>query len=122
MGSSRAVSARAAPAILLAGLLLACASGRLSAGPYLDDFEGACRPTVDRALADLGIGAQDIRFLEIRPIVQQRRQRPLVVGVQGWIGLRACPGSLVVDMSRTCQIRNVYGKDGCEGHFSLEGE
>ena len=74
-----------------------------------------------QALADFGVGARDIRFIEIRPIEQRRRTRPLVVGVQGWIGLKACPGSLVVEMSRTCNVRNVFGKDGCEGLFSPAG-
>ncbi len=93
---------------------LILAAGSASADPYFEGYEAPCRLTVTRVLADLGVPPQDIRFLEMQPITQNRATRPLVVGVQGWVGLHSCQGSLVIDMSRTCRVRDVYGKDGCE--------
>ncbi len=105
-------------AFCAAALILAAADA--SADPYFEGYEGACRLTVTRVLADLGVPPQDIRFFELQPLTQNRRTRPLVVGMQGWIGLHSCQGSLVIDMSRTCRVRRVYGKDGCEFE-NLEG-
>ena len=99
-------------AIGAAALILA--AGGASADPYFEGYGGQCRLTVTRVMADLGVPPQDIRFFELQPITQNRQTRPLVVGMRGWIGLHSCQGSLVVDMSRTCRVRNVYGKDGCE--------
>ena len=107
-------------ALCAAALILAAAGA--SADPYFDGNQGACRLTVTRVLADLGVPPQDIRYLELQPITQNRRTRPLVVGVRGWIGLHSCQGSLIIDMSRTCRVRNVYGKDGCDGQFSMQEE
>ncbi len=73
-----------------------------------------CEATVAERLDRLNVEPSDIRGISY---VQERRggrDGGRVVGFSAWVSLKSCRGSLVIDMSRHCRVRQVYGRGECD--------
>ena len=72
-------------------------------------------------LAEPGLGEavyrSRIRAVQVASQVRQTGDNMYVVGYDGWVRLNDCPGSMVVDMTTRCGIRQTYvrGMCGVEG-------
>lgn len=94
-----------APAGALAGLL-ADAAGPAAA---LD-----CHVSAERELQELGLGAGEIAEIRYVEKLNPTERGPDVLGVRAWIRLQACDsGYLVIDMTRTCFVRQSYTRGEC---------
>lgn len=73
-----------------------------------------CRRQAEEELARLGLGAAEtgsVRFVER---YNPSESGPDVLGVRAWVRLKACDsGYLVIDMTRTCFVRQSYTRSGC---------
>ena len=107
-------------ALLAALAFLGDAPRAEATSSYRERDARACRPVVKGVLVKLGIPESDVRYMDLQPRVRQSRQRSRVIGLDAWVGLKSCGGSIVIDMSTTCRVRQVYGKDGCENLPGLD--
>lgn len=102
---------RFATAAATLAIVFAAAAPALVPGPAaaLD-----CRRQAEEELARLGLGSAEtgsVRFVEM---YNPRESGPDVLGVRAWVRLRACDsGYLVIDMTRTCFVRQSYTRGGC---------
>ena len=73
-----------------------------------------CEATVAERLDRLNVSPSDIRgiFYEARRRIGRNNDR--VVGILAWVSLKSCRGSVVIDMSRHCRVRQVYGRGACD--------
>jgi hypothetical protein len=72
-----------------------------------------CEATVSERLDRLNVDPSDIRGIYYD--VQRHRGRNIdrVVSILAWVSLQSCKGSLVVDLSPRCRVRQVYGRGAC---------
>ena len=73
-----------------------------------------CEAAVAERLERLNVEPSDIRGISY---VQERgggQDGGRVVGFSAWVSLKSCRGSLVIDMSRQCRVRQVYGRGACD--------
>jgi hypothetical protein len=77
----------------------------------------SCETSVQEQLAILALAPSDIAQISLVPRRQNLLNEEVLVGVDAWVDLSACRGSLVVDMSTTCRVRQVYTRGECR----LEG-
>jgi hypothetical protein len=76
-----------------------------------------CGGNTDRELRRLALTGEEIanlRFVEKR---NPTDNGPEVLGVRAWIRLKSCSGYLVIDMTRSCFVRQSYTRGDCR----LEG-
>ena len=73
-----------------------------------------CEATVAERLDSLNVEPSDIRGISYVPDRSRNSDDGRVVGIVAWVSLRSCRGSLVIDMSRHCRIRQVYGRGACD--------
>ncbi len=73
-----------------------------------------CAATVAERLDRLNVESSDIRgiFYDVQRHVGRNNDR--VVGILAWVSLKSCRGDLVIDMSRLCTVRQVYGRGACD--------
>ena len=73
-----------------------------------------CEATVSERLGRLNVDPSNIRgiFYEAQRHIGRNNDR--VVGILAWVSLRSCRGNLVIDMSRHCTVRQVYGRGECD--------
>jgi hypothetical protein len=93
-------------------LLLAAALAALLWAP-LPAAALDCRPAAEGELKRLSINALDIASLRY---VQKRNPAetgPDVLGVRAWVRLKTCGGYLVIDMTRSCFVRQSYTRGDC---------
>lgn len=74
-----------------------------------------CRKEAEEELRRVGITAEEItesRFIEK---LNPTERGPDVLGVRAWLRLRACgeEGYLVIDMTRSCFVRQSYSRGDC---------
>lgn len=104
--------ARATAWVLLAALIWV-PSGDILAFSHLDY---RCQAVVEAKLKEIGVSPDDIRSTTV---VANRSggEAKRLIGYSAWVALQACKGSVVVDMSRFCDIRQTYTHGDCR----LEG-
>ncbi len=95
--------------VVMIGFALALTMGAPAeaAGKY-------CEATVAERLDRLNVEPSDIRGISYAPIRGGGRDHSRVVGILAWVRLQSCRGSVVIDMSRHCRIRQVYGRGECD--------
>lgn len=74
-----------------------------------------CRPEAEAELRRLGIDASEIAEVRYIEKLNPTERGPDVLGVRGWIRLHACDGAgyLVIDMTRSCLVRQSYTRGDC---------
>ena len=71
-----------------------------------------CEATVSERLDRLNVDPADV--LGIFYHVQRGTGRnDRVFRILAWVSLQSCRGKLVIDMSPTCRVRQVYGRGEC---------
>ncbi len=76
-----------------------------------------CRSKSEQELSRLALTADDIpsiRYVEKR---NPTERGPEILGVRAWVRLKSCSGYLVIDMTRSCFVRQSYTRGDCR----LEG-
>ncbi len=72
-----------------------------------------CEATVSERLGRLNVDPSDIREIYYEAQRHIGRNVDRVVGILAWVSLRSCRGNLVIDTSRHCTVRQVYGRGEC---------
>ncbi len=78
-----------------------------------DAARSPCEATVAERLDDLNVDPSDIRkihYLAVRGV----REGGQLIGFEAWVSLHSCKGNLVINLSKRCRIRDVYGRGECE--------
>ncbi len=73
-----------------------------------------CEATVAERLDRLNVEPSDIRGISYALEYGGGRDDDRVVGILAWVSLQSCRGSVVIDMTRHCQVRQVYGRGECD--------
>jgi hypothetical protein len=91
---------------LLPSLLAALAAGPALA---LD-----CQRETEEEMARLGLGTEDISDIRYVEKYNPSETGPDVLGVRAWMRIKSCTsGYLVIDLTRTCFVRQSYTRGGC---------
>ena len=86
----------------------------LTIGAPAEAARNYCEATVVERLDRLNVEPSDISGISYVPIRRGGRDHKRVVGILAWVSLQSCRGSVVIDMSRHCRIRQVYGRGECD--------
>ena len=74
-----------------------------------------CEAIVAERLDHLNVESSDIREISYNPKRGSNRDGGgQVLRVLAWVSLKSCRGSLVIDMSPQCQVRQIYGRGECD--------
>jgi len=72
-----------------------------------------CEPRVSERLDRLDVAPSDIRSIFYDVQRQSGRNHDRVVRILAWVSLHSCKGYVIVDLSRYCTVREVYGRGEC---------
>ena len=75
--------------------------------------EHPCAPVVDDRLTALKIDRAKIGGIGYMPRVSANRRRSMVLGIDAWVELSSCRGSLVVKMRPNCTVQEVHTTGAC---------
>ncbi len=78
-----------------------------------DAARSPCEATVAERLDDLNVDPSDIRKIGY-VAVRGGREGGQLIGFEAWVSLQSCKGNLVINLSKRCRIRDVYGRGECE--------
>jgi len=93
-------------AVVLSGCLL---STGLEAADSL-----RCAEEVDEWLAELPLADGEVKSIRIIERVNIADDYgPEIFGVDAWVRLNSCSGYLVINMTRTCYVRQTYTRGDC---------
>ncbi len=86
----------------------------LTMGAPAEAAQKYCEATVAERLDRLNVESSDIRGIiyDVQRHISRNNDR--VVGILAWVSLKSCRGYLVIDMSRLCTVRQVYGRGACD--------
>ncbi len=73
-----------------------------------------CAAQVDERLDHLGVSPSNIRDIYYEAQHHLSRKTDRRAGFLAWLSLHSCLDYLVIDMSRHCTFRQVYGLRGCD--------
>ncbi len=86
----------------------------LVALPTAAPAQERCQAVVDDNLAKLAIGASDVRRLQFSPTFEEDNDgNRRSTGTDVWVRLQSCEGALVIDLGRTCRVRQIYTRGAC---------
>ncbi len=95
------------------GIGLALALVLLAAHPA-EAAQTYCEARVSERLDRLNVDPSDIRSIFYDAQRHTNRDNERVVRILAWVRLHSCRGSLVIDLSRHCTVRQVYGRGECD--------
>jgi len=75
--------------------------------------EHPCAPTVERRLDELRVDRAKIDSIGYGPRTRANTRGIAMLGVDAWIAVSSCRGSLVVKMKKDCVIEEVYTTGDC---------
>ncbi len=75
--------------------------------------EKYCVAQVSERLDHLDVDPSDIRGITYDVQRQSSRNRDRVVRILAWVSLQSCKGYVIVDLSKQCTVREVYGRGEC---------
>ncbi len=102
--------------VIMIGVALA-----LTMGVPAEAGQKYCEATVAERLDRLNVEPSDIRGIDyVKEHSVRRRHSDRVAGFTAWVSLKSCRGSLVIDMSRYCRVRQVYGRGACDLGGAIE--
>ncbi len=73
-----------------------------------------CEAKVKERLDRLNVSPSNIRGIFYEAQHHNSRKTDRRPGFLAWVSLISCRGYLVIDMSRLCTFRQVYGHGGCD--------
>ena len=86
----------------------------LTMGAPAEAAQKYCEATVAERLDRLNVEPSDIRGIYYALEYGGGRNGDRVVGILAWVSLQSCRGGVVIDMTRHCQVRQVYGRGECD--------
>ena len=92
-------------------LLLLMTAG--SASPARAQASPNCASAAEAELQRLPLGPDEVTALRYERRINPREQGPTVIGVRAWVRLNSCSGFLVIDMTRTCFVRQSSTRGNC---------
>lgn len=98
----------------LAVIALICLLPGTAASPTLAQTYPNCAEWAEAELRSLPF-KPDERIVSLRyeRIISRRDQGPEFLGVRAWVRLKSCSGYLVIDMTRSCFVRQSYTRGNC---------
>ena len=75
------------------------------------DVPAACHAAVDSELQRLAIDSARIESLSLVPRINNK-EIGSISGYGAWVSLAETPGSLVMNLSRNCRVKDVYPSGG----------
>lgn len=72
-----------------------------------------CSASTDKELSRLALTGEEIANLRLVEKRNPTENGPEVLGVRAWIRLKSCSGYLVIDMTRSCFVRQSYTRGDC---------
>ena len=72
-----------------------------------------CRADAQQELNRLSLAASDIDDIDYVQKLNPTDKGPEVLGVRAWVRLKSCSGHLVIDMTRSCFVRQSYTRGDC---------
>ena len=93
---------------MLAALLILC-----SASAALAQAIPNCADAAEAELARLPLNENPVTDLRYELKLNPRDDGPMVIGVRAWARLASCNGFLVIDMTRSCFVRQSYTRGNC---------
>lgn len=73
-----------------------------------------CAATVERAWSDAGLDRGDVEQTVVAKRYHFDAENEYIVGYDIWTHLKSCNGSLVVDITDSCYLRQVYTRGECQ--------
>ena len=73
-----------------------------------------CRTEIREELQRLNIPVEDVEWVRLEAVIQTRRGDGRLIGWEAWLTRKSCDGQTVINMSRTCRVRDSYGRGGCK--------
>jgi hypothetical protein len=70
-----------------------------------------CEAQVSERLDPLNVGPSEISGIDYD--IQRTGSRNKSNRILAWVSLHSCNGYVIVDLSRICTVRQVYGRDEC---------
>lgn len=98
----------------IAAMAAVCVALSAPAGTPAEAAREPCEATVTERLNRLNVDRSDIRNIHYVAIRRGGRDGGRLAGFEAWVGLRSCKGNLVIEMSRHCRVRQVYGRGACD--------
>ena len=92
-------------------VLLAAALSLGIGGTLPSDIPESCRSAVSGQLERLKVDPASVAAVNVIPQIQNR-ELGSIVGYNAWVSLQERPGALVIKMSRTCRVQEVYTRGG----------
>ncbi len=100
--------------ILLVGWLAGLQPATAQSGPERNPPLQQCLPTVEQEIEHIEFPRSRIDRIQMVRRQQDISGKRRTIGFDGWVRLNDCPGSLIVDMDRSCRVRQVYVRGKCE--------
>ncbi len=72
-----------------------------------------CESRVSARLNSLDVDPSDIRSIFYDLQRRSSRNHDRVVRILAWVSLHSCKGYVIVELSRYCTVREVYGRGEC---------
>ena len=73
-----------------------------------------CRRNAEGELRRLSLDGDAIASIRYEEKRHPAERGPQVLGVRAWVRLKACDGYLVIDMTRSCFVRQSYTRGTCQ--------
>ncbi len=81
---------------------------------FAGDFDAkACAGAVHNQIAGLNIPENQLGRISIRSKERLDSIGTHIDGVEGWVRLKDCSGTLIIELTQTCQIRQTYLRGEC---------
>ena len=85
----------------------------VSAQPVAAQSATRCAKAAEAELQSLPLGPDAVTSIQYERKLNPRDQGPPVVGYRAWVRLKSCTGYLVIDMTRSCFVRQSYTRGNC---------
>lgn len=93
-------------------VLLGFVISALAAG-VADAQEIPCAATVERAWSDAGFDPSDVETTFVTDRYHFDAENEYLIGYDVWTRFKSCKGALVVDITDSCYLRQVYTRGEC---------
>ena len=98
---------------LLAAPLLILLFSVAAGNPAAAQSANTCALAAEEELQSLPLGPDAVTAIQYERKLNPRDQGPPVVGYRAWVRLNSCSGYLVIDMTRSCFVRQSYTRGNC---------
>ena len=72
-----------------------------------------CAEPAEAELRSLALEPGEITAMRYERIINRGDRGPEFLGVRAWVRLKSCSGYLVIDMTRSCFVRQSYTRGNC---------